>query len=301
MYLVKELPSVDISNSGLITLTWDGRDADGNIVPDESYFFTVDASDYKGNFALYDPATLSGGESFLPEATHFDKKDGKVSYRLAKDARVRLRAGISQGGPLLKTILNWAPRLSGHNEEDWNGKDESGSIDVVSQKQYEIVAEAVTLPENSIITYGNTTYDYFEYTFKMGSDRPKKEERPLVKNQDNPIEFQTQEPVKIRPEPKFYIEFPESKSENNLPVVTGKIPIKIYLDEKFKRYITEDRYEIIFFVDYNFVTEMEEGYSPFHLMWDTHGLDSGEHIITINVATLSGQVSSNSARVIVRN
>jgi hypothetical protein len=104
-------------------------------------------------------------------------------------------------------------------------------------------------------------------------------------------------------EPRFRIELPKSikKREDGIPVMEGKTPIKIYLDEKIKRYVTEQRYEIIFFVDLKFITEMEEGYSPFTLMWDTSDIDNGEYIITVNVATLTGQVSSASMKVMVQN
>ena len=105
------------------------------------------------------------------------------------------------------------------------------------------------------------------------------------------------------PEPKFYISLPEDtpKGEKNIPVVSGRVPITIRLDEKVKRYVTEQRYEIIFFVDFHFVSEMEEGHSPFNLMWNTQKIPNGEHLITVNVATLSGQISSASTRLIVMN
>jgi hypothetical protein len=84
-------------------------------------------------------------------------------------------------------------------------------------------------------------------------------------------------------------------------VVSGKIPVKIRLDDRIKRYATEERYEILFFVNFNFVTEREEGYSPFTLSWDSRTVPNGEHLLTINVATLSGQVSTASVKVWVQN
>lgn len=302
MCLVRDLMAESTGDMYLNEVIWDGRDLEGNVVPDEAYFFTIEAMDYQGNFTLYDPTTLSGGEFFITEV-NFDRERNRLSYQLTKDARVKIRAGISQGGPLLKNILNWSPRLSAHNEEVWDGKDESGGIDAVSQKGYLLTAEAISLPENSIITHGNTDYDYFKYKNDIVPERPKKVERPLFQSKTAWQELQPVEPVKLGPEPKFRIDLPEhiEKAENGLPIVEGKTPIKIYLDEKIKRYVTEQRYEIIFFVDFKFITEMEEGYSPFSLVWDTRDVSNGEHIITINVATLTGQVSSASMRVVVEN
>ncbi|MBW2664229.1 MAG: hypothetical protein JRD93_20195 [Deltaproteobacteria bacterium] len=64
MRLVRELVSEDTGNPGLCEVTWDGKDPDGNIVPDEAYFFTIEANDYRGDLTHYDPMTFSGGENF---------------------------------------------------------------------------------------------------------------------------------------------------------------------------------------------------------------------------------------------
>jgi len=302
MHLIRDLLPEDIRDPRIIKVIWDGRDLEGNIVPDEAYFFTIEAMDYEGNFTYYDPTTISGGELLIPEVD-FNREKGVVSYKLVKDARVRIRAGISSGGPLLKGIVNWAPRLAGYNEEIWDGMDDSGSIDVTVQKDYQLIAEAITLPENSIITYGNPEYDYFEYKNDIAWDRPKKEERPLFESEMTLLGRQAGILDNRGPEPEFYINLPEKfqKTTEGLPVVSGKVPLKIYLNERIKRYVTEQRYEIIFFVDFKFVTEMEEGYSPFTLVWNTRDFSNGEHIITVNVATLTGQVSSASMKVMVSN
>lgn len=301
MCLVRDLIAESTGDLSINEVVWDGKDLEGNVVPDEAYFFTVEAMDYQGNFTFYDPTTISGGEPFILEV-NFDREKNKVFYQLVKDARVKIMAGISSGGPLLKNILNWSPLLSGDNDEIWDGKDEAGAIDAVSQNGYLLTAEAISLPENSIITHGNTDYDYFIYKYDIAMERPKKVERPLFQS-TTAYPIQPNVPVKMGVEPKFRMELPENikKSENGLPIVGGKTPIKIYLDEKIKRYVTEQRYEIIFFVDFKFVTESEEGYSPFTLIWDTRNIPNGEHIITVNVATLTGQVSSASMKVMVEN
>lgn len=299
--LVRDLMPVSGGTSGTNTVIWDGRDLEGNIVPDAAYFFTIEAIDHEGRLNFYDPTTISGGELLLPEI-NFGREKNKLFYQLSKDARVNIKAGITSGGPLLKNILSWSPRMSGRNEEAWDGKDESGAIEAFSQKGFSLTIEAVSLPENSIITRGNREHDYFSYKHDIAQERPKKEGRPLYQN--NPaFPVQPQVPVKIGYEPKFRIELPEhiKTSEVGLPVVKEKTPIKIYLNEDIKRYVTEQRYEIIFFVDFKFVTEMEQGYSPLTLIWDTRDLSNGEHIVTVNVATLNGQISSASMRVIIQN
>ena len=179
MCLITDLFGEDIGRGGQNEVIWDGKDFEGRIVPDEAYFFTIEVSDFQGNFAFYDSTTIAGGETFGLVVT-FDSKKGLISYEISQDARVRIRAGIS-GGPLLRTILNWAPRLAGKNEEAWDGKDESGNINVVAQKDYKLMAEVISLPENSVLSTGNTEYTYFEYKSKIAPDRPRKVDRPLFR------------------------------------------------------------------------------------------------------------------------
>ena len=107
MRLVSELVPEDTGNPGLCEVTWDGKDPAGNIVPDEAYFFTIEANDYKGELTHYDPMTFSGGENFgFP--VEFDSSKQMIIYELAQDSRILIRAGITHG-PLLKTIASWEP------------------------------------------------------------------------------------------------------------------------------------------------------------------------------------------------
>ena len=301
MRLIRELIPEDTGNPGLCEVTWDGKDQDGNIVPDEAYFFTIETNDYKGELTHYDPITFSEGENFdCP--VEFDSSKQMITYELTQDSRILVRAGITHG-PLLKTIVHWEPRLAGVNEEPWDGKDASGVINVADQKGFTMMSDAVTLPENSILTTGNKEYTYFEYKHEISSERPIKEERPRIVNDKTQPDLQFSGSVRQGDAPKFYLKLPENLqiNEQGHPIVTGKLPIKIYLDEKVKKSATERRYEIICYVDFKFITEQEEGYSPSTWLWDTSNMPNGEHVLTLNVATLTGQVASASMKVMVQN
>ncbi|MCD6389200.1 MAG: hypothetical protein J7L69_07295, partial [Desulfobulbaceae bacterium] len=301
MYLVRELMSAGTGNPGMSDISWDGRDLDGNIVPDEAYFFTIEANEYGGGLTHYDPATFSGGESFdFP--MEFDRREGMVAYELPKDSRILTRAGITHG-PLLKTIVNWAPRPAGVNQDPWDGKDTSGILSVAEQKGFIMMSDAVTLPENSILTIGNNEYAYSEYKNKLVLDRPVKEKRPRIVPEKRQPYSQFPRYVREVDELRFYLELPQEleKNEPGLPIVSGKLPIRIYLDKKVKRSATERRYEIICYVDFKFITEHEEGYSPSTWMLNTKKIPNGEHILTVNIATLKGQMASASYKVFVQN
>jgi len=301
MCLVRELVSADTGNPGIIHVTWDGRDLEGNIVPDEAYFFTIEANEYRGGLTHYDPVTFSGEENFdFP--VEFDSSKEIITYELLKDSRILIRAGITHG-PLLNTIVNWAPRLAGVNEDPWDGKDASGIIYAVGQKGFTMMSDAVTLPENSILTVGNNEYAYFEYNNEIVLDRPVKEERPRIVPDKKQPDSQFTRYVRELDELRFYLELPQDleKNDHGYPIVSGKLPVKIYLDKKVKRSATERRYEIICYVDFKFITEQEEGYSPSTWILDTKKIPDGEHILTVNIATLKGQMASASHKVFVQN
>jgi hypothetical protein len=271
---------------------------EGRIVPDEAYIFTIEITDYRGNFNYYDPTTFSGGEYFEP-AVEFKEQNRTVNYPLDRDARVRIRAGI-QGGPLLKAIANWSPRLAGNNEDNWDGMDESGTLMAVRQKKFKLTAEAVTLPENTILTTGNERDTYYGYLNEI-HERPRKVDRPFYKSKSTLPGYQYGDIVDYGIKLKAYLKLPKPAKTNmgGLPILDGKVPLKIFLDEDIERFAIEQRYEILYFVDFNFVMEKEEGYSPSTWIWDTTSLPEGEHILTINIATLTGQFTSASLKAFI--
>jgi flagellar hook assembly protein FlgD len=220
--LVRDLIPEDTGDPGLRSVIWDGRDLEGRIVPDEAYIFTIEITDYRGNFNYYDPTTFSGGEYFEP-AVEFKEQNRTVNYPLDRDARVRIRAGI-QGGPLLKAIANWSPRLAGNNEDNWDGMDESGTLMAVRQKKFKLTAEAVTLPENTILTTGNERDTYYGYLNEI-HERPRKVDRPFYKSKSTLPGYQYGDIVDYGIKLKAYLKLPKPAKTNmgGLPILDGKV------------------------------------------------------------------------------
>ena len=135
---------------GTSTVFWNGKDEKGDIVADDAYCFIIEAKDKDGFTAIYDPTSFSGGEEIRLAASD---DPGGISYNLPKDARVSIRIGI-HNGPLLKTVVDWAPRKVGRHTEAWDGKDESGVLDVRGL-QYDVHIQAFALSENALITSGS--------------------------------------------------------------------------------------------------------------------------------------------------
>lgn len=301
--LIREFIGENRGQGEPLLFQWDGRDLHGRVVPDEAYSITLEAMGRSGRITVYDPSTFSGGQTVLREKGRYDAERQCIPYRLERAARVKIRAGITDGGPLLKSIVNGRPTLAGARCEPWDGLDESGVIPVIGLPKQILSVEAGALIEQSVLTTGNREYDYFRYARELAPQRPKKTMRPRLSAEGATGEIVPLEPRPLIPEPKFSISLPEGtvSTGTGLPLLSGKVPVRIRLDDRVKRYATEDRYEILFFVDFMFVTEREEGYSPFTLNWDSRTVANGEHLVTVNVATLSGQVSSGSVKVWVQN
>jgi hypothetical protein len=72
----------------------------------------------------------------------------------------------------------------------------------------------------------------------------------------------------------------------------GEVLTEIQLDPVDELYLDQERYEVSFFVDYEFVAEEEQGFVPFTWRWSPgrYSIAPGEHILTINVSGYSGQV-----------
>lgn len=299
--LVRELMTDDTGNPGEVSVTWDGLDMESNIVPDEAYYFTIEANEYGGALIQYDPLTFSGGEDVSFPVTHDRDKKG-ITYELAQDTRVIIRGGISRG-PMLKRFVSWRPRPAGTNEEPWDGKDDSGAIHAAENESFIILSEGVTLPENSILTTGNQRYSYLEYKKERVSDRPLKEMRPRTIDKKELLTRQFVRPAHKGVSIDFQMALPESvgTTHDGLPMVTGKVPVKVTIDDSVKRFVTEQRYEILCYVDFRFAAEQEEGYSPSTWIWDSNKVANGEHVLTVNVATLTGNLATASLTVFVSN
>jgi hypothetical protein len=162
-YVIRHLVRRSRTVSGPRTVVWDGRDEAGVVVPDEAYSFKIDFTT-KDDTEAYFPANRPVDELRV-ETKYYDRRTAVLSYQLPKPARVHLQAGTAivdprtktTSGPVLKTLVNREPRPAGAVIENWNGMDESGTAYVPDMPHFVIGIAASSLPENSVITYGNRT------------------------------------------------------------------------------------------------------------------------------------------------
>jgi hypothetical protein len=288
--LVRTLSERAHRRRGAHTASWDGRDDGGHIVPDEAYFFTIEATDTDGHKAMYDPTTFSGGEFGDIRIGAVDRTTGTITYQLSQPSRVLLRAGIN-GSAMLKTIVDWAPRPAGTVTEYWNGKDEDNLIDVLGRK-HTMILSYTTLPENSVITYGNTKYDYRTYRTAIAPSQARKEERPMANHRQISPHFLmsrlTDRALRVR------VQIPESVSKS-----AGNVLVHLDIDPKDREVLEGRQYEVILFVDTVFHLEEERGYLPFNVPIELGPLPPGEHVITANVITFNDQIGVGSSKLTI--
>jgi flagellar hook capping protein FlgD len=293
--LVQTLASESPRQAGQNKETWDGKDLDGQVVPNEAYFVCIEAED-SDQKVIYDPITFSGGES--ADLTHgqFSRENGTLSYSLSQPSRVLMRAGIP-GSALLKTIVDWKPRVAGEITEYWNGKDENNLIDVWNTQNYLLTLTYMTLPETSVITVGNDRYDYLTYKAGLKAPRPVKEARAMTNARKLSPHFLksrvTDRAFKVR------LTFPEldQTGSNEIPAATDKISVRVEIPDEDKDVALNQQYEIILFVDTVFYAEEERGHLPFNYPWELTNLPAGEHVLTVNVITFGDQIGIGSRKI----
>lgn len=273
--------------------TWDGRDDTGKVVPDEAYTFVIETADG----ALYDPTTFSGGEVDDLTDVGFDSS-GTVSYQLPAPARVLIRLGI-RNGPMYRTLVDWKPRPAGKVNEYWDGFDQDRLVKLQGHEDFSALVTYATLPEATVITYGNQDETYREYKLGRGKDRPQKPERPRDPDAKQGFRPDFLVPPAWARAPRVELTFPDFPATNAVPRVKRTIDVRIDVPEGDKPRLLEDQFEILLFVDSQFFAEAERGYLPLNWKWELRQFPPGEHILTVNISSFKGQVGVASRKIIL--
>ncbi len=282
--LIRVLADGVTRDGGTNQEAWDGKDDRGVLVPNEAYFFTIVAEESSSRQqVVYDPITFSGGEQFdLGQAT-FGREEGTLSYKLSQPSRVLVRIGIAKSA-LLKTLVDWEPRVAGEITEYWNGKDEDNLVEVWN-KNFSTVITYFTLPETSVITVGNSETSYRDYKTGLAEPRPKKENRPFSNRRNISPHFLasrlTDRTFKI---PLQFPEYPNGEKVE-IPHGTPQVLLRVDVGPEGRQVLANEQFEIIVYVDHIFFAEEERGYLPFNYPLELSQFPPGDHILTVNIAT----------------
>ena len=323
--------------AGTVSVAWDGKDDAGNPAPDEAYLVGIVAEASDGGKAVYDPTAYSGGEVLDLKMDRVELFDGAytIQYSLSEAARVCIRVGIHQG-PLLKTIVDWAPHPPGDYRLTWDGMDDTGQIRVMDVPGAVLDITGFSLPAGTILVQG-AGGDYAAYQrglksagtsgvspykrFPAGTSGGVTSERApagaseilsyskfrqnVLQRRGERLSQQYLVPriVNISPRFKVYLENDRATplARRSTVDVSGSVGIVIEVSPESLMGFNESRYEIIVFINHKRYDEEEQAYSPYTYVLDTNRLENGEHVISVNLASITGQVSSYSFKLNVNN
>ncbi len=295
--LVRTLATNAVKKAGVNREPWDGRDLDGKVVPNEAYFFTIEAEDSAGGKGVYDPLTFSGGEFGDLTQGQMDRESGTLTYQLSHAARVLLRAGLGSG-LLLKTIVDWEPRSAGTITEYWNGKDEDGLFDVPALKGTTMVLTYMTLPETSVITIGNDNTSYRVYKKGLAKPRPTKEDRLTNARKISPHFMKSRLADRAFKANLLFPDLDKAGSKTVLPpTISNTATLRVAVSDADREVLQGQQFEIMVFIDTAFLLEQERGYLPFNFPLEVSTLPPGEHTITINLITFGDQIGVGSRKI----
>jgi hypothetical protein len=285
--------------AGEHALAWDGRDERGQPVPDEAYCAraTLEAG---GSQASDDPCARTGGE-VLAGIQPSIAPSGDIAYTLEHPSRVLIRVGVKNGA-MLRSLSVWRPRPAGRNLQRWNGFDESGLVDLRTDRLALLVA-AFRLPEFTVITTGQDGLEYRAWRLAQGwpekPDGPQDAAvRPLERNGQRIARQHYMARYKDR-EPRITVAL-ATRDGKPLPggaTLPDEVRVAVDLHPEDRWLMQEQLYEVGFFVNGEFVSEEENGYVPIGWIWNTAGLRPGRHLLTVNLTGFTGRVGTRTIAV----
>lgn len=291
--LLRTITRTEGIKAGLNSLIWDGKDNTGNVVPDEAYTPVITAEFANGEKQVVDPRGYSGGE-LVDKVPVEITSDRAIAYHLPSACRVLIRAGI-KGGPMLRNLSSWQPRAAGRNVHHWDGKDQSGLLDIRNEQYLGILVIAFKLPEHAIITFGNPSIDYRAYRLsKNWQDKVMASGEMQLNRGGMAVSPHYYAPRSFDAVPDVSLTLPDTltKTAAGIPRIKLNTPVAVKADIALQDrwMMKQSLYEVAFFVDHEFVAEEEQGYVPLTWQWLPQQLTPGRHLLTVNISGFSGKV-----------
>jgi FlgD Ig-like domain len=293
-WLVRDLGPSEKLSAGEHSVRWDGRDRKGQALPPEAYVFTVTATGDDGAKVTYDPSDQSSGTEVPVQAVAIDRASGEVSYVLAEAARVRIRLGLDDHGPLLRTLIDWVPRSGGLHREAWDGWDATKTLRVREHPRLVAVVSALRLPDNTILVGPPP-----QAVRLSASVKPADGVRVVTPAARKRMFAAFDQPIEERGDVTIEVSLPEVKQRtpSGLPIVHEATPVRLDVSDALRERVLKSRFEPVFFVDGQFAFENEVGFLPMNWIWNPSALAPGEHFLTVNLRGYEGNFGIATLRV----
>lgn len=288
----QEVKTMDASATQSVQyeIQWDGYINENQRPYGSLFLYVIKAKNENDKEVIYNPAPETGGELIKVYDYTYDKKTGQVEYVLPKVCMVRLRAGLGEG-MLAKTVFDWQPQKAGRHTFKWDGKDDSGLLDLSQHPDLELKLTCYTLPDNVIIVSDQSMMMNNSYPSESVDVWSASAKQKYIHYRHDP---------RICHEPKFTVNFPKSHANSEgVPVLSGNTSVRIEIDKRDKMDLVNKRFEIMLYVDGVFLFEMEEGTSPFTFNWDTKDFAKGPHVLTINIMSYDDHIGVVNQKILI--
>jgi len=297
-FLVRIVTSKEQPSKGYNTVTIDGKDDRDRWLPPGAYTYVIEAESLDSNRKTsYDIKDESHGKMLTLRSLTYDDKAGKVEYVLPKAAMLRVRVGMKEGGPLLITPIDWQAQSAGRNQYIWDGNIGLSNVDFRTNPMIQLNLAAYSLPDNCIII----RYDKQPSKMASISALQQTEKRPS-KAVSHAMHLHAIHPMHKCREPRFSMDFPSITefTNDNVPIVSGNVPVRITVHDHDKKFLQDERFEIVFFVDFIFLYEEEDGISPATYFLKTAGMNEGKHFLTVNLYSFKDHIGTQTKAIYVK-
>lgn len=289
--MVRALRPDGVLAAGDHRIRWDGRDSQGRSVPPEAYTYAVEAFSAQNTVFRWDVTDSAGSIIDLTDL-RWNAASGQVSYRVEELARVRIRIGLQDGGPLLKTLIDWVPRTPGPHEESWDGRDASNVLALAEHPALLLQAEAFALPSNAIVVGPPGTHPRF--VSDLPSDTRLRAAAPAP--QHHMMDYARQS-AETRSDFLLALSLPKGleRTADGVPIVREAVPVRIEVSDPVLAQAANERSESVLYVDGRFASERESGFLPMTWKWDPTGHSPGLHHLTANLRGYEGHFGIGTA------
>jgi hypothetical protein len=294
---IREIAGRSLLRADEHTLTWDLRDQRGRPVPDEAYSYALEARGEDGKRVRHDLTDLTGGNDITVRDVKWHAASGKLSYVLDRPARVSVRMGLNEGGPLLRTLLDWVVRPAGVQQESWDGRDASDVLDVGQHPRLVVNVRAFALSDNSILVGGTPAKVALIEDLDGSAGRREKTTKGTKR-----MYAHSQQSLEERGDFGVHLTLPEDlpRTSTGLPIVSTIVPVRLNVAAQDRLRALARRFEPVFFVDGVFAFENEVGFVPMTWNFDPATLNEGEHFLTVNLRGYEGNFGMATLKVFIR-
>jgi len=293
--LVRRISKSNVA-AGNNNIIWNGKDEAGLNVPPEAYRYTLTAVSATKK-TEYDLSDITGNRQIHIKKLKWNSDKSQFEYQLKKPARVLIRVGIDNHGPLMGTITNWLPRIAGQHTEHWNGFDASQVINLAKHPKLESTVQAYSLSDNTIFVGPETN------SVKFIENMSWPEEKRKIKNtRKKVITAAYQQSPQTRGDYELKLSFPETQglTKEGVPILKGKVPVLLDVPDTKRKIALSRRAESVLYIDGQFSIENEVGFIPMTWIVDVDKMHKGEHYLSVNLRGYEGNFGVATVKIYVQ-